>query len=94
MARAVWAGAVLAESADTIEVDGYTYFPLDSVRWEHLKPSEHRSVCGWKGVASYWDVEVKGERNERAVWSYKDPKPAAERVSGRVGFWRGVAIER
>ena len=94
MARAVWAGAVLAESEDTIVVDGYTYFPLDAVRWQFLKESEHQSVCGWKGVAKYWDIEVEGQRNQSAVWSYSDPKPAAKHVTGRVGFWRGVVIER
>ena len=94
MARAVWEGTVLAESDDTIEVDGYTYFPRAAVKWDLLKKTEHQTTCSWKGVASYWDIAVGAKRNPNAAWSYLAPKPAAERVTERVSFWRGVAIER
>src|SRR6266700_31948 len=77
MQKAIWKGAVLAESDDTIVVDGYTYFPRAAVRWEHLKPVEKTSLCPWKGTASYFDVEVGDKRNEGAAWQYANPKPAA-----------------
>src|SRR5205085_1632330 len=80
MARAIWDGVVLAENDRTINVDGYTYFPAMSVRWERLKPSSKTSVCGWKGTASYWDVEVDGKRNAQAAWQYLEPKPEARVV--------------
>lgn len=93
MARATWKGAVLAQSEDVVVVDGYTYFPRDAVRWELLEGSEHTSVCGWKGLASYYTAVVAGERNEDSAWEYRDPLPAADRVRGRIAFWRGVRVE-
>lgn len=94
MTRAIWNGAVVAESNDGIVVDGYTYFPKTAVRWELLQPSEHRSVCGWKGEASYYTIQVNGATNPAAAWEYVNPKPAATAVKDRIGFWRGVQIER
>ncbi|MBI2867240.1 MAG: DUF427 domain-containing protein [Chloroflexi bacterium] len=94
MARAVWNKATIAESKDAIIVDGYTYFPEEAVRKEHLVPSEHQSVCPWKGVASYYDVVVNGQVNKIAAWYYPTPSEAATKVKGRIGFWRGVKIER
>lgn len=91
--RAIWDGVVIAESDDTIVVDGYRYFPAASVNGEHLAPSAHHSVCGWKGQASYFDVTAGGEPNRNAAWYYPDPKPAADMVEGHVGFWHGVLIE-
>jgi uncharacterized protein (DUF427 family) len=93
MARATWNGSVIAESDDVVVVDGYTYFPKQSVRWDHLEPSAHTSVCGWKGQASYYAVVANGERNADAAWEYRDPKSAASAVRERIGFWRGVRIE-
>ena len=92
--RAVWNGAVLAESDDTIVLEGNHYFPRESVREDHLVASSHTSRCPWKGVASYLTVEANGRRNENAGWIYADPSPAARRIAGRVAFWRGVEIER
>jgi len=89
MARAVWSGAVLADSADVVVVDGYTYFPRTAVRWALFE----RSVCGWKGEAHYYSIRVNGALNPAAAWEYADPKPAATAVKARVGFWRGVKIE-
>lgn len=93
MVRATWRGALLAESDDTVVVEGNHYFPVDSLRREHFQPSDHRSVCPWKGAASYYDVVVDGSVNPGAAWFYPDPKPPAESIRGRVAFWRGVRVE-
>ena len=84
--QAVWRGVVVAESDDTVVVDGYRYFPAAHTREEHLESSSHHSVCGWKGQASYYDVVVDGARNPNAAWFYPDPLPAAAAVTGRVAF--------
>lgn len=94
MARAIWHDAVLAESDDVTVVDGYTYFPKDCARWEVLAPSEHRSVCPWKGQARYYSVHLPNATNEDAAWEYPDPRPAAAAVRDRIAFWRGVRVER
>jgi uncharacterized protein (DUF427 family) len=94
MARALWNGAVLAESDDLVEVDGYVYFPLASLRREHFRPSTHQSVCSWKGIASYFDVEAGGQVNANAAWIYRDPKPEARHVTDRVAFWKGIVVEK
>ena len=91
--RATWNGAVLAESADTVVVEGNHYFPLIDVRQEHLRQSESHTTCHWKGVASYYDVVVDGSVNRDAAWYYPDPSRAAERIKDYVAFWRGVKVE-
>ncbi|HVK17365.1 MAG TPA: DUF427 domain-containing protein [Fimbriiglobus sp.] len=93
MPRATWNGAVLAESDDTLVVEGNHYFPPESLRREHFKPSDTHTVCGWKGTASYYHVEVGGKRNPDAAWYYPDPLPAAENIADRVAFWKGVKVE-
>jgi uncharacterized protein (DUF427 family) len=91
--RPTWNGTVLAESSDTVAVEGNQYFPLADVRDEHLRQSDSHTTCHWKGVASYYDV-VAGDRvNRDAGWYYPNPSPAAERVRGRVAFWHGVKVE-
>ncbi len=90
--RATWHGKTLAESDDTVVVEGNHYFPRDAVDPAVLRPSEHHSVCPWKGQASYFDVVVDGEANESACWTYEDPKPAADEIRGRVAFWKGVVV--
>jgi uncharacterized protein (DUF427 family) len=92
MARAAWNGAVIAESEQTVVVDGNHYFPSESVRTEYLRPSERHTVCGWKGTASYYDVVVSGAVNRDAAWYYPEPKPEAARVAGRIAFWMGVQV--
>ena len=92
--KAIWNDTVLAESNQTIEVDGYTYFPRGSVRKEHLKASATTSTCPWKGSAKYFSVTVNGDENIDAAWTYENPKPAAAQISGYVGFWRGVKITK
>ena len=93
MARAIWHDTVIAESDDTVIVDGHTYFPLDSVDPSHLAPSDHTSVCLWKGKARYYDVVVNGATNRDAAWNYPTPSRAAAKIEGRIAFWRGVTIE-
>ena len=93
MAKATWNGAVLAESDATIVVEGNHYFPSDSLRREYLAPSDTRTTCSWKGVASYYDLEVGGARNPDAAWTYPEPKEAAEKIAGYVAFWKGVRVE-
>ena len=91
--KATWKGAVLAESEDTVVVEGNHYFPGDSLRREHFRESKTHTVCGWKGTASYYDVVVGGEVNADAAWYYPEPKDAAKEIEGRVAFWRGVRVE-
>ncbi len=93
MAKALWNGAVLAESSKTVVVEGNQYFPPDSVRAEYFRSSQTHTVCPWKGTASYHDVEVNGERNADAAWYYPDPKPAASQIKDYVAFWKGVSVE-
>jgi len=93
MAKAMWEGAVLAESDKTVEVEGNQYFPPDAVHKEYFKPSDTHSECPWKGTASYYDVEVKGKRNAGAAWYYPEPKAAAKKIKGYVAFWKGVRVE-
>jgi uncharacterized protein (DUF427 family) len=91
--KAIWNGAVIAESDDTVLIEGNHYFPPDSLRQEHFRDSDHSTVCGWKGTASYRHVVVDGQVNENAAWFYPDPKPAAEEIRDRYAFWRGVVID-
>ena len=93
MARALWNGEVIAESDRTEVVEGNHYFPADSVKSEYLKPSDHHSVCPWKGHASYYDLVVIGETNRSAAWYYPEPSPAARQIAGHVAFWNGVTVE-
>jgi uncharacterized protein (DUF427 family) len=94
MAKAIWEGAVLAESGQTVEVEGNQYFPPDAIKEELFKPSATHSVCPWKGTASYYDVEVNGKRNHDAAWYYPEPKDAAKQIKGYVAFWKGVKVEK
>ena len=92
MVKAVWNGTVLAESDDTVVVEGNHYFPAGSLNRAYIKPSDKHTVCPWKGLASYYTVVVDGQENPDAVWYYPDPKPAAADVKDRVAFWRGVEV--
>lgn len=94
MAKAVWNGVVLAQSDKTEIVEGNVYFPSDAVDRRYLRASDHHTVCGWKGTASYYDVVVDGQVNKDAAWFYPTIKPAAAQVGGFVAFWRGVAVSR
>ena len=93
MPKAVWKGQVLAESDDTIVVEGNHYFPPESIKREFFIESATHTVCSWKGEASYYDVHVDGEVNKDAAWYYPETKPAAKNIEGYVAFWRGVKVE-
>lgn len=93
MARAIWNGAVIAESDRCEIVEGNRYFPPEAVKREFLRESSSHTVCGWKGIASYYDVVVGGEVNRDAAWTYPQTKPAADNVRGYIAFWHGVKIE-
>jgi uncharacterized protein (DUF427 family) len=85
--KASWNGQVIAESDDTVVVDGNHYFPAESLAPGVIQPSETTSLCGWKGTASYYTLDVHGERNVDAAWYYPTPKPEAQNLAGRVAFW-------
>jgi uncharacterized protein (DUF427 family) len=93
MPRAIWNGAVLAESPKTEVVEGNHYFPPDSIHRQYFRASSTHTVCGWKGRASYYNVEVNGKVNPDAAWYYPAPLPAAKNVTGYVAFWKGVQVE-
>ncbi len=91
--KAIWNGATLAESDDTIVVEGNQYFPLASLDEQYVRPSDHTTVCPWKGTARYFDVVVNGDVNPTAIWTYPEPTPEAEHVRDRVAFWKGVEVQ-
>ncbi len=90
--QAIWNGEVIAESADTVVVEGNHYFPADSVNRKFLKPSNTRTTCPWKGQASYYSIDVNGEKNTDAAWFYPETKEAAANIKGRIAFWKGVKV--
>ena len=90
--KAVWNGVVIAESDDTVVVEGNHYFPAESLKKEHTTFSNHRTGCPWKGQAHYLSLFVNGEMNQDAVWFYPDPTPAAAEIKGRYAFWKGVKV--
>lgn len=91
--KATWNGTVIAESNDTVLVEGNHYFPESSLKRELVTFSNHKTSCPWKGQASYYSLNVGGNLNTDAVWYYPDPKPEAEKIRGRVAFWKGVKVE-
>jgi len=93
MARAIWNGAVIAESDATIEVEGNQYFPPDAVDRGYLREAETHTFCGWKGTASYYDLVVDGQVNKDAAWYYPEPMDAAANITDFVAFWHGVTVE-
>jgi uncharacterized protein (DUF427 family) len=93
MAKAIWNGAVLAESDDTVVVEGNHYFPREAINAEHFVASDAQTICPWKGTARYFDIVANGMTNAGAAWYYPDPKPAASDIEDRVAFWRGVRVE-
>lgn len=90
--KAIWHDVVLAQSDDTVVVEGNHYFPAAALHREYFRDSDHHSVCPWKGTANYCDVVVDGAVNTQAAWYYPQPKPAAAQIAGRVAFWKGVSI--
>lgn len=92
MPKATWQGKTIAESDDTVVVDGNHYFPKESLVQDCFEESNHTTVCGWKGTANYYSVVVDGQKNDNAAWYYADPKPEAVQIKDRVAFWRGVEV--
>lgn len=90
--KASWNGAVVAESDDTVVVEGNHYFPEGSLKREYVVFSNHRSSCPWKGQARYYSLLVNGEMHPDAVWYYPEPSDAARQIAGRVAFGRGVTV--
>jgi uncharacterized protein (DUF427 family) len=93
MPKAVWNGKVIAQSDRCEVVDGNQYFPADAIQSEFFQASATHTTCGWKGVASYYNVVVDGEVNADAAWYYPEPKDAAKNIAGHIAFWRGVKVE-
>lgn len=91
--RAIWNGEVIAESSDTVEVEGNQYFPASSVNMEFMKSSDTHATCPWKGEAGYYSIEVGEKTNDDAAWYYPEPKKAAMNIKGRVAFWKGVEVK-
>jgi uncharacterized protein (DUF427 family) len=92
MTKAIWNGIVLAESENTVVVEGNHYFPREAVSWQYFKDSVTNTTCPWKGVASYYTIEVNGQQNRDAAWYYPQPSSAASQIKDRVAFWRGVQV--
>ncbi|KPF80138.1 hypothetical protein IP78_07580 [Brevundimonas sp. AAP58] len=92
MPKALWNGAVIADSDDTVVVEGNHYFPRDAVDPAVLRPSSTTTVCPWKGTASYHSIVVDGKENRDAAWFYPEPKSAAAEIADRIAFWKGVEV--
>ena len=90
--KAIWNGSVIAESTDTVVVEGNHYFPKEAVVKGYLVDSNHTSICPWKGTANYYSISVNGELNKDAAWYYAEPKQEANQIEGRIAFWRGVQV--
>ena len=90
--KAIWNDVVIAESTDTFVIENNHYFPPDSVKKEFLKPSGKNTVCPWKGLASYYSIEVNGKLNKDAAWFYPAPKEAANNIKDHIAFWKGVQV--
>lgn len=93
MKKAIWNGQVIAESDNTVVVEGNHYFPPESLNKEFLKDSDTTSTCPWKGFANYYDIEVNGQVNSGAAWYYKQPSEKAKEIKDHVAFWKGVEIQ-
>ncbi len=92
MTKAIWNGEIIAQSNDTIVIEGNHYFPPDSVNNEYFKENDSHTTCYWKGIASYYDLIINGKINKSAAWYYSEPKEAAKEIKNYVAFWKGVSI--
>lgn len=90
--KATWRGATLAESDETVVVEGNHYFPVESIDRQYFSESATHTTCHWKGEASYYDITVDGAVNKDAAWFYSEPKEAAVNIRNRVAFWKGVVV--
>ncbi|MFQ6613504.1 MAG: DUF427 domain-containing protein [Fidelibacterota bacterium] len=91
--KAIWNNKILAESHDTIVVEGNHYFPPESVNREFFRDSDSQTVCPWKGLASYDSLVVDGQENTDAAWTYRNPSAAAQNIKNYVAFWKGVQVK-
>ncbi len=91
--KAIWNNQVIAESDDTVVVEGNHYFPPSSIKKEFFKQTDTHTVCPWKGTASYYSLEVNGEENQDAAWYYPETSELAKNIKGYVAFWNGVKVE-
>lgn len=91
--KATWNNTVIAESDETVVVEGNHYFPVDSIKKEYFKETDMTSFCGWKGKANYYSVTVNGKTNKDCAWYYSEPNDAAKKIKGMVAFWNGVQVE-
>ena len=91
--KAIWNGTVVAESDETIPLEGNAYFPPDCLQKQYFTASQTHTVCPWKGEASYFNITVDGQTNRDAAWTYPEPTDAAARIRGYIAFWRGVKVE-
>ena len=91
--KAIWNDRVIAESNETVIVEGNHYFPPESIRAEYFQPSDRHTICPWKGRASYYDVVVDGKVNSGGAWYYPSPLPMAKKLRGYIAFWRGVTVQ-
>jgi uncharacterized protein (DUF427 family) len=91
--KAIWNNTVIAESNETVIVEGNHYFPSDAIKSEYFQPSSTHTTCGWKGEASYYNLTVNGDVNKDAAWYYPQPKDAAKNIENHVAFWKGVKVE-
>ena len=92
--KAIWNGTVVAESDQTVMVEGNHYFPVASMNRQHFRPSGTHTICPWKGEASYYDVVVNGDVNKDAAWYYPTPSEAAKEIKDHVAFWKGVEVTK
>ena len=92
MIKAIWNGQVIAESNNTVIVEGNHYFPPESIKKEFFSESKTTSTCPWKGFANYFDIEVDGEKNSGAAWYYRNPSEKAKEIKDHVAFWKGVKV--
>lgn len=93
MTKAIWNDVVLADSDSTVVVEGNHYFPREAVNMAYFQESETHTTCPWKGVASYFTIEVDGKQNPNAAWYYPQPSEAAARIKDHIAFWKGVKVD-
>ena len=91
--KAIWNNQIIAESNDTVVVEGNHYFPPNTIKKEYLQPSDTHTTCPWKGLASYYNLQVDGKTNKDAAWFYPQPKEAANQIKDHIAFWKGVKVE-
>ena len=91
--KAIWKDTVIAESDETIIVEGNHYFPPNSINQKFFQSNNHHTTCPWKGIANYHNIVVNGEVNSNAAWYYPNPNSAASNIKDYLAFWKGVRVE-